>query len=134
MLCNILGKRISHLLHRRSLKSCNLGLNFSLRQVMPRLLPHRPRFNSGPVHVGFVVDNMALWQVCLWVHSALILLPAAHSYFTYLPPLRLLSIMIEIWHYILGGFKRKYKDTAYSKKGDQINYRLKKMWILQTEI
>ena len=25
-----------------------------------------------------------------------------------------------------GGFKRKYKETAYSKKGDQINYRLKK--------
>ena len=35
--------------------------------------------------------------------------------------LRLLSIATEIWHYI-----RKYKDTAYSKKGDQINYRLKK--------
>jgi len=86
MLCNILEKHRSHLLHRRSLKSCNPGLNFSLRQVMPRLLSHRPRFNSGPVLVGFMVDNVALWQVCLWVHSALALLPAPHSYFKYLPP------------------------------------------------
>jgi len=55
-----LEKGRSHLPYGRSLKSCNLGLNFSLRQVMPRLLPHRPRFNSGPIHVGFIVDNVAL--------------------------------------------------------------------------
>lgn len=85
MLCKILEKRRSHLLHGRSLKSSNLGPNFSLRQAMPRLLPHMPRFNFGPVHVGFIVD-VALWQVCLWLHSALILLPAPHSYFTHLPP------------------------------------------------
>jgi len=40
--------------------------------------------------------------------------------------LRLLSIAIEIWHYILWGFKRKYNDTAYLKKVIRLVTGLKK--------
>jgi hypothetical protein len=34
-----------------------------LRRLVAGLSPRRPRFEPGPVHVGFVVNNMALGQV-----------------------------------------------------------------------
>jgi hypothetical protein len=34
-----------------------------LRRLVAGLSPRRPRFDPGPVHVGFVVDKVALGQV-----------------------------------------------------------------------
>jgi hypothetical protein len=34
--------------------------------------------------------------------------------------------MTEIWHYTVGRNKREHQNIAYSKKGDQINYRFEK--------
>jgi hypothetical protein len=36
-----------------------------LRQLATGLPPHRPRFDPGSVHVGFVVEKVALGQVFL---------------------------------------------------------------------
>jgi hypothetical protein len=38
-----------------------------LRQLVTGLSPRRPGFDVGLVHVGFVVDNVALGQVLLQV-------------------------------------------------------------------
>jgi hypothetical protein len=34
-----------------------------LRRLVAGLLQRRPGFNPGPVHVGFVVEKVSLWQV-----------------------------------------------------------------------
>jgi hypothetical protein len=38
-----------------------------LRRLVAGLSPRRPGFNPGPVHVGFMVDKVALGQVFLRV-------------------------------------------------------------------
>ena len=38
-----------------------------LRRLAVRLPPRRPVFDSGSVHVIFVVDRVVLWQVFRWV-------------------------------------------------------------------
>jgi hypothetical protein len=38
-----------------------------LRSLVAGLSPRRPGFAPGSIHVGFVVDKVALGQVFLWV-------------------------------------------------------------------
>jgi hypothetical protein len=54
-----------------------------LKRLVARLSPRRPGFGLGSVHVGFVVDKVALGQVflrILWFSPVNIIPPGLHTH------------------------------------------------------
>ena len=59
MVAGVLGRREAGRVHcvEAYFRKCT-----SLRQLVADPLPRRPGFDPRPVHVGFVVDTVTLWQ------------------------------------------------------------------------